>query len=329
MTRKFLFCSNCFRDDGLRKTAEKLGARFSARCPHCHTLDGAKITKNKAETLVTQFFWNGSFFRADFGGASRIVSNPYRYRDSDVQFPHWLSDDATLIQEVLKIGFLHYGPPLWRLGEIEPLKDLDRPATRDAAAKALVREYSGLSIKETFLFHRLRTRMAEGEEANPLQYDSPPEQFLGTGRLDDLGQPVLYGSDNVEICFHECRVTLPEECFIAHLRPRKPLNLLDLRAEIPNDGPTEFESKNLAVHYIFSASEPAYNITRLIAKTAREMGYDGIVYPSYFSLWKPDKLYNFAIFGRPIAEGSLEVTTINRAFLKSAQYDYIFGPLFE
>jgi len=101
-----------------------------------------------------------------------------------------------------------------------------------------------------------------------------------------------------------------------------------MRAEIENDGPTEFESKNLAIHYLFSADKASYDITRAIALAAAKKGYEGIIYPSYFSSWKPEKIYNIAIFGRPTADGRLLVRSINRALLREATYEYTLGPIF-
>ncbi|WP_156970265.1 hypothetical protein [Hoeflea phototrophica] len=115
------------------------------------------------------------FFRSDFGGAHRIVSNPYRYKASDVTFPEWLKDDAGLIQEALAIGFFHYGPPLWRIGEIEPLIQLRNSATRESAAKIIVQKYPSEVIYEDFEFYRLRTKLSDGMELDYGQYDAPPD----------------------------------------------------------------------------------------------------------------------------------------------------------
>lgn len=324
-----ILCSCCFKDDGLRIEAEKLGKKIVGVCPKCGSWKGHKLTNEDVEELQFRFFWEGSFYRSEFGGASRIVSNPYRYKNSDIKFAPWLTDDAELLQETLRVGLFHYGPPLWRLGEIEPLQKLRSKRTRKKAAKRLVEDFPTFTANSEFAFFRLRTGIPHGLESDFLQYDAPPDQFLGSGRLDDEEFPVLYGSQNLEICFHECKITLPQESFVAHLHPTRSLRLLDMRAEIMNDGPTQFESKKLAIHYLFSASSVSYEITRAIAAAAAEIGYDGVIYPSYFSSWKPEKIYNIAIFGRPIRDGRLNVKGVNRAFIRQASYEYTLGPLFE
>jgi hypothetical protein len=325
----FILCSNCFNDSGLQIEACKIGRKVIGACPNCTTLNGHKLQNSDLEQLVVNFFWRGSFYRTEFGGASRIVSNPYRYNDSDVVFPPWLAPDAELLQQTLKVGLFHYGPPLWRVGEIEPLRELRSLKTRTRAARRLVKEFPTFMAGSEFSFFRLRTGIPEGLEGDANQYDSPPAEYLGTGRLDTPSKPVLYGSQNLEICFHECKITLPQETFIAHLCPKIPLKFLDMRAEIKNDGPTEFESKNLAIHYLFSADRVSYEITRTIAHAAENSGYDGIIYPSYFSSWKSDKIYNVAIFGRPVQDGRISVKCINRGFIQRASYEYTLGPLFE
>jgi len=38
----------------------------------------------------------------------------------------WLKPDVELFERLLGIGFFHYGPRLWMVGEVEPLKDRRR-----------------------------------------------------------------------------------------------------------------------------------------------------------------------------------------------------------
>jgi hypothetical protein len=114
---------------------------------------------------------------------------------------------------------------------------------------------------------------------------------------------------------------------------------------------TEFESLDMSVHMLFLAGKHSYEITRSIATTAREAGFDGIVYPSYFSLLQigqmpfqtiygishrripqlqdyeeAKSLPNIALFGRPIAEGLVNVLCINRLILSRVEYEFHFGP---
>jgi len=163
---------------------------------------------------------------------------------------------------------------------------------------------------------------------------------------------VLYGSQDLQVCVHECRVTADDESFIASLIPTRDLRLLDLTHLLEEKDVTEFESLDLAVHMLFLAGKHAYEITRAVAAAARDAGFDGLIYPSYFSLLRTgaapfatiygisirkfpglaahaqaQTIPNFAIFGRPIQQGSVAIHCINRLILNQAEYDLVFGPV--
>jgi len=137
---------------------------------------------------------------------------------------------------------------------------------------------------------------------------------------------VLYGSQDLEICVHECRVTKADECYLATLRTCRDLQLLDLCGDIDNDGGTPFESLYLAVQFLFAAETHAYHVTRAIAIAAKNIGLDGVIYPSYFSSLRQDRIPNLALFGHPVEEGAIEVACINRLMLETAKYTVQLGP---
>jgi len=325
----YLLCSDCFNDLGLRRTAEAIGSKIPKVCRQCGSRTGKKLNLAKLEHVLTEFFWNGTYWRTEFGGANRLASNEYRYGQHEVRFAPWVADDARLIEEALKIGIFHYGPQLWRIGEVVPLIDLRSDATRGEAAKAIVARFPTVTVDASFEFYRMRLGIDDDRQMSVAEYDSPPDQFLGNGRLDSLRLPILYGSRDVEACFHECRVTIPDECFVARLRPAMELKLLNFCAEIDDDAPTPFDSINVAMMYIFSAEAHSYPISRSLAEAAYNVGVDGIVYPSYFSLLRTAQSENVALFGRPIKERKLELLGINRMYLTGARYEFRFGPIFD
>src|SRR5690606_26331163 len=112
---------------------------------------------------------------------------------------------------------------------------------------------------------------------------SQPDKYLGRGRLDSLEQPIFYCSQDIESCVHECRVTAEDELYLATMRPTRDLRLLDLTGLLSEVDVTEFESLDMAVHMLFFASNHSYEITRAIAIEARKVGFEGLLYPSYFS----------------------------------------------
>ena len=146
----------------------------------------------------------------------------------------------------------------------------------------------------------------------------------------------MYGSQDLEVCVHECRTTVDDLVFVATLSPARHLRLLELSAVLKEDG-TEFESLDLSVAMLFLAGRHTYGICRQIATFARYTGFDGLVYPSYYTLARtggmpfptvyglsgrrfPSQaeyiqatvIRNLALFGRPIAEGTVTVACINR-----------------
>lgn len=103
---------------------------------------------------------------------------------------------------------------------------------------------------------------------------------------------------------------------------------------------------------LFLAGKHSYGISREIAKASQAAGYDGVIYPSYFSLLhtgtKPfetaygisyrrfpemreyeqaKSIPNFALFGRPIAEQNVSVHCINKLILSHVSYGFHFGPV--
>ena len=183
------------------------------------------------------------------------------------------------------------------------------------------------------------------------EYDSPPAP-VSDGRLDTHTGPVMYGSTDLDTCLHECRVSAEDDLFVATLRPRRKLEFLDLSRLL--DEPrevSEFESLDLAVNMLFLAGEHSYLVTRAISRAVEQAGFDGMAYPSYFSMLrngvKPFEttygishrripqyrefedskiLPNYAIFGRPVEEGLVEVQCINRVVLSTVVYSVHFGP---
>lgn len=319
-------CSNCFTDRGLGIEARKLGHTSRRSCPNCNSVKGAKLYESDIEELARRFFVYGTWINTEFGGAHALKFNEWHRDKADVVFPAWLESDARLIEDALGVGFFHYGPPLWRLGEIEPLKELREPKTQAAAAAKLVRRFPERQLQIGSSFYRLRRNVAEGKNNEASQYDAPPKGFADEGRLDAPGFPVLYGSENLEICVHECRVTKADECYLATLKTCRNLRLLDLCGDVEIDGSTPFESLYLAVQFLFAAEKHAYEMTRAIAVAAEKIGLAGIVYPSYFSSLRQDRIPNLALFGHPVADGIVEVSCINRMLLDTAEYTVRLGP---
>lgn len=346
MTESVL-CSNCFRDRGLRLDAERHGDNDSSMCPNCRSDEGKKLTARMVEVLAYRFFVRGTTARFEYGGAPRVQFN--RQQTTSINPSSWLEPDIALFEAMLGVGFFHYGPRFWMFGEIEPLKSLRNTHSRSTIIRRILAEYPTIEVPPGNSLYRIRKHPERPDSTD--EYDSPPEQHLGAHRLDSSGFPVLYASQDLELCVHECRATAEDELYVATLAARNRLQLLNLAALIEEDV-TEFESLDLAVHMLFLAGTHSYDISRDIARAAQSAGFDGLAYPSYFSLlrtgatpflttlgmshrtiprYRPIEqalvIPNLAIFGRPITDGRLDVRCINRLMITRVDYDLLFGPV--
>lgn len=344
-----LACSLCFSDHGLRLDAERFEPDYlpDMPCPNCNSMGGKKLPKEALESLAHRFFVWGSLRRLDYGGAPRIQFN--EKQSTSINVSPWLKSDVALFERLLGIGFFHHGPRLWMMGEVTPLKDLQNPEKRGRIIDRIISEYPWVDYGRDKTFYRVR--LAPTVPDDPLQYDSPPDQFLEKGRIDSATLPVLYASPDLDTCLHECQVTAEDETFVATMHSTRELRLLNLAALLREDHVTEFESLDMAVHMLFLAGKHTYGIIREIALAARKAGFDGLIYPSYFSLirlgimpfqttygishrrFQPQQDHeeskavpNLALFGRPVESRDIEIQCINRIVLKHVHYGYHFGP---
>lgn len=345
----FLVCSQCFADRGLSLDAEQIGIEDTSPCPNCGSTTGNKLPEAGLEALAHRFFVWGSLLRCEYGAAPLIQYNKQRSTNIDVS--PWLQADVKIFERILGVGFFGYGPRLWMVGEVVPLKDLQRAKSRASIVERILREYPSRFIEPDHSFYRIRK--APKVPSEPLEYDSPPSAFVGTGRFDTSVFPVLYASPDLEVCVHECRVTVEDDLYVSTLTPTRKLKCLDLSVLLREDQHvTEFESLDMAVHMLFLAGKHSYRIARAIAVAAYNSGFDGLVYPSYFSLLRlgvmpfqtvygishrripqfqeseeTQAIPNLAIFGRPIEERKISVQCINRLILNRVGYDFHFGPV--
>jgi hypothetical protein len=343
-----LMCSDCFQDEGLRLCALRVGQKDLSRCLNCGSQTGLKLSKRSVALTARQFFVRGSITRPQYGGAPVLQIN--NQQTTSMHAPSWLNSDLRLIEKTLNAGIFHYGPRMWMVGEVEPLKALQHPSSRADVIEQIIDAFPGRLLGTDECFYRLRK--APEFPGDFAQYDAPPPEFLGQGRFDSAKLPVLYGSQDLEVCVHECRVTAEDELFLATLVPKRTLRLLDLAEPLWEEAVTEFESLDLAVHMLFLATQHSYPISRDIAIKAHESGFDGLVYPSYFTLLRTGSIpfetthgiwdrrlprgrerarqnivSNLALFGRPISEGTVSVKCINRVALNKVDYLLSFGPL--
>jgi hypothetical protein len=344
-------CSDCFSDNGLQLDAKEIGREIVGRCPRCGSNLGKKLTSDKLDELAYRFFTWGSIHRFRYGASPSIKYNDQQL--TSIELTDALKQDVKIFESILGIGFFYYGPRAWMYGEITPLVELQDPASRQNTIDRIIKEYPTVDITQNDSpFYRVRK--APKQPGKYDEYDSPPDQFVGKGRLDSTNLPALYASPDLEICVHESRVTAEDELYVATLLPTKSLRFLNLAALLKEEQTTtEFESLDLAVSMLFSAGSHAYEITRATGTAARKAGFDGIIYPSFFSSMRNGAMpfqaqiygisnrripqfqefeerlavHNLAIFGRPIREGKVIIKGVNKLTLTQVKYNFLFGPV--
>jgi RES domain len=342
-------CSECFHDQGLRLDAEQIGVVDDFACPNCGSTVGSKLNRDLIVALAHRFFVWGTLRRFEYGAAPLVQFNQHQ-TTSSIKPSFLLEKDIRLIEQAIGIGFFYYGPRYWMFGEVRPLKSLQEISLRASVIDRIISEYPSILLSTEESFYRIRKAPRQPDDIS--EYDSPPFERAGTGRLDSQSFPVMYGSQDLPVCVHECRVTAEDELFVATISPTRELKLLDLSALLLEEGVTEFDSLDMAVHMLFLAGKHSYDITRDIARAVHSAGYDGIVYPSYFSLLrtgsmpfettygishrrisqlhereKAKTIPNLALFGRPIEEHTVKVLCINKLIMSRVEYGFHFGPV--
>jgi hypothetical protein len=298
--------------------------------------------------LAHRFFVWGTLHRCEYGAAPRVQFN--QHQTTSIDTSPWFEEDIKLIGRTIGVGFFYYGPRLWMIGEVEPLIALQKPKTRKSVIDRILAAYPTTFLRVSQSFYRIRKDPKKPEDFS--EFDSPSAALAGTGRLDSENLPVMYGSQDLPVCVHECRVTAEDELYVATLSPTRDLKLLDLSVLLREEDGTEFDSLDMAVHMLFLAGKHSYEISRDIARAVHSEGYDGVVYPSYFSLLRTGSMpfetaygishrrfphlqdhekskiiANLALFGRPIEERIVTVRCINKLILSHVEYGFHFGPV--
>ncbi len=317
-------------------------------CPNCGSASSKKLRMSELQYVLHTFFIWGTYQRPTYGAYPAIQAN--EHQTTNVKFSDWLEPDVRLFEKWFRIGFFHYGPRFWMFGHITPLEHLQDINKRSEIIDRILAEYPVVELPTDAILYRIRKQPSDPSE--PSEYDSPPLSMAGKGRLDSFDFPVMYASSDLQICIHECRVAAEDEIYVASLTPTRALRLLDLTEVLTEEAVTEFESLDLAVHMLFLAGSHSYEITRAIAKRAQLAGFDGLIYPSFFSLLRTGAMplmttygishrrigmmrdseknkivQNVAIFWHPIADGVLEARSLNRLMINSVEYHVHFGPV--
>lgn len=345
-------CSECFKDAAFKYMISLYGGLDNTtQCPHCGKYNGSKLDLTSLLYVMQLFFVNGTVHRTEYGGAPILQMNDCRAYEDIESISADLNDDCRLLYQMTGWCVFLYGPRLCMVGFNDILDDL-RSDRINEAINVILSSYPVVIMDKSLDYYRLRLNPKNPDDVN--EYDTPPATISRSsyGRLDSQDNNLIYLSSDLETCIHECRATVEDNIYVASLKVKKDLRLLDLTTYF-DEKCTEFESVRLAVHQLFLASSHSYEISRQLANAIRDKGYDGVVYPSYFShirngndpfvdyygglsyfvydehYAEASQIRNYAIFGFPIQEGKLEVVSVNRIRIKQVKYDMILCPNIE
>lgn len=335
---KFLLCSDCFQDVGLKLEAQRVGRwrRPKKSCPNCGTRDGCTLDSNALHELQRQFFSRATApnqLRDDIAVLGLVEDDPDDF-DIGLTLRREAQADWELIQSKISGRLFYRSPRPFYLG-ITNHFGWEQSLSKDVVRNDIVPKLRFTQIDPSTPFYRIRVNVPDADKFEEGQYDTPPRpRRRGFGRFDNPALPLLYGSPNLQVCIHECRVTLADDIFVATLAPTRSLRLIDLTGNY--DQPEAIDPIDDLFWFfrgLMNASLPhVYRYCRRIAQTIKDMtDADGFVYNSYYTNVAGDtggRAINYALFGRPISEGKLGVVSVNTVRLNRITYDYRLGPLF-
>ncbi len=320
-------CPDCFGNWGFRAVVSERARLGQGDCPRCRRR-GRRIDKTGLVEAVQLFFVSGSYIAESMAPVYQSnQANP-----DPARFDPTLEADAKLARALTGEVVFDYGPPLWRVGEVALKHEFaEGGEVRERAARAFVGAAPAVVLPiGTRLFRIRKNPKADESIVTPAAFDPPPPEVAREpGRWDDGTLPVLYASDDIELCLHECRIIVSDEIVVATLTATRQLKLLDLTGQIEGGGPTPFEDPNIFARFLSLKRDADWlGYARTVSRAAHAAGFDGIRYTSYYAQAKHDtSALNVALFGRPISEGALSLQSINRLRVDDARYHYVYGPV--
>jgi len=136
--------------------------------------------------------------------------------------------DWALIRQAIGGRLWFRSPRLFYLG-ITNHYGLHGSLPKDVVRDQIVPKLRFTEIDKTTTIYRIRLNLTDHNKFDEGQFDAPPKpRRRGFGRFDNRNLPLFYGSPNLQVCIHECRVTLVDDIFVASLIPTKKLSLIDL-----------------------------------------------------------------------------------------------------
>ncbi|MDM2972393.1 RES family NAD+ phosphorylase [Citrobacter sp. CK198] len=321
---KFI-CTSCIKNAGLRFLAEKLrdpnDKRFFDTCGHT----GGFLNEDNVDQLVHEFFVNGSIPPSLGGNAP--VYNIKTIGINELTFESELDHDIELLSQYKPLPLYHYGPPLYKIGATTNYQELVIDGVSGCRRKEIWEEIISACKSVKLEPGSMIFRARKGNSLPPAlenEFDSNPNPT--EGRFNKSGEKVFYGAFEIETCLHEIRVALTDWIALATFQVKKELRLLDITdiTELPS---TPFESIDIFIRKIIYSGESEYLLCQELANEIKNRGYDGFTTTSFFKQAHKDDLKNIILFGQPVKDRKISMTSTNKINLNFISYEFSFGPM--
>lgn len=323
-------CTSCFENHGIKETALRVINKQKSQviCKSC-SKKGYSLSNEELLEIMNQFFVTGSI-PPEVGGPAPIFQFNESHYPGDIQFLTELDGDLKKITDATKMGLFHYGPPLWRLGYTEHYQSLVcdnvQGKDRDNIWQAIISCCTEEILNVGYCIYRVRT----GEKlppANASEFDTPPLEYTKNGRFNSESTPIFYGAGDIETCLHETRASLSDYIMLAKFSVEKPLKLLNLTCTNESNASTEFGRVDLMLQRLAYVGKDEYGLCQELAREIQLRGYDGFITNSYFGQAHKKQLFNISLFGYPVTEKKLKLTSTNKLKITSIAYEYSYGPV--
>ena len=321
-----MVCSNCLKNLGLRIEAEKIGAQNNTPCERCSSKDGFKLNITSIQKLIIRFFQFGSI---DSSYQLPVYVLSINSSKEILPFNGDIATDLRLLNEESGYNVDYHGPPLRDLGYTEissRIEDVHNETKEkiDLILDELLSKFTRKTLEKDFQVFRIRKNLINPN--NDKEFDSPPKDLIVENRLNDSETSIFYCSNDINTCIHEVKATVYDDLYLATFRLLKPLNILSL---LEYKSGISFEDLNDHISFIsyLFRTDLDYKTCQLLAKRAKNLGYDGLEYYSFFSKVSADRISNIALFGFPIRDNILKLESINKIRFERIEYKLNFGPV--
>ncbi|WP_430816556.1 RES family NAD+ phosphorylase [Carboxylicivirga sp. RSCT41] len=321
-----MICSDCLINEGLKIEAERIGIRNNNQCTNCNSFSGKKLNKEIIQKIVDRFFRQGSI---DNDYHLPIYQLSFVEYEEMIPFTEETRADLKLLKANSGINIAYHSPRLTDLGytDISAEIEIIEHEAKEKLNVLIDRLFSKFKDKtlntNTKLF---RIRVNPNSPRTNAEFDTPPKEYIREGRLNNKETPIFYCSEDLNTCVHEVKSTVYDNLYLATFKTKQPLKILSLIDYNKELDLHEMENYISYISYLFR-TDLDYNMCQKLAIRAKERGYDGIEYYSFFSKVIGDRKSNIALFGYPMKDGILSLKSVNRLRIEKIDYKLNFGPV--